>query len=107
MRDKDFQHKKYFVKENSGGKELKERLLIIEILALLLYSFFLLIFIFDRIAKDKIIKYVNTFEYFASANNEYIKMLNNVHEYVFGSEMYINITKYNQSISLEYMKKYL
>lgn len=96
--DKDFQHKKHFVKENSGGKELKERLLIIEILALLLYSFFLLIFIFDRLAKDKIIKYVNTFEYFASAQNEYIKMLNNVREYVFGSAMYINITKYNNDL---------
>ena len=39
-----------------------------------------------------------TFEYFASAHNEYIKMLNNVHEYVFGSEMYINITKYNNDL---------
>ena len=39
-----------------------------------------------------------TFEYFASAHNEYIKMLNNVREYVFGSAMYINITKYNNDL---------
>ena len=96
-------HSRGHAKANSGNSEILKIRIFISVIFVIIDTIVVIMFIFDNTSTQKIKKYIGAFETIIANQNDYLKLISNVREFIFGSNMYVGLDSYENDFNAYYL----